>query len=183
MMNYGIIEVEAIQRFPSIAINAADSGSINRAFDELATELTIIADLATFRRKPDSGKGAGWWGPKVHGALADAKLERKAYIAASSEEAWTRYQSKLRKVRQTINAAKDSSWRRALAAAIYNEKGLWKLEKWARLRSWAPPEDAAMPPLRWSETDDTLEKTHQGKAELLGPEILPESGYRFNRLK
>jgi hypothetical protein len=56
MMQPDIIKMKAEQRLERIAIAEATPEGINAAFDKLIQELTIIADLLIFRRKPGIGK-------------------------------------------------------------------------------------------------------------------------------
>jgi hypothetical protein len=56
IMRSNIIEVKVEQRLERIAIAKVTPEGINAIFDKLIQELTIIADLSTFRRKPGIGK-------------------------------------------------------------------------------------------------------------------------------
>jgi hypothetical protein len=60
MMQPDIIKVKAKQKLERIAITEATPKGIDAAFDKLIQELTTIADLLTFRRKPGIGKGCPW---------------------------------------------------------------------------------------------------------------------------
>jgi hypothetical protein len=60
MMRPDIVEVEAEQRLERITIAEATPEGIDAAFDKLIQELTTIADLSTFRRKPGISKGCPW---------------------------------------------------------------------------------------------------------------------------
>jgi hypothetical protein len=57
MMRPDIVKVKAEQRLERIAIAEATPEGIDAAFDKLIQELTIIANLSIFRRKPGIGKG------------------------------------------------------------------------------------------------------------------------------
>jgi hypothetical protein len=56
MMRSDIVKIEAKQKLERIAIAKATPEDINAAFDKLIQELTTIADLSTFCRKPGIGK-------------------------------------------------------------------------------------------------------------------------------
>jgi hypothetical protein len=55
-MQPDIVKVKAKQKLKRIAIVKATPEDIDSIFDKLIQELTIIADLSTFRRKPGIGK-------------------------------------------------------------------------------------------------------------------------------
>jgi hypothetical protein len=52
--------MKAEQKLERIIIAEATLKDINAAFDKLIQELTIIADLSTFRRKPGIGNECPW---------------------------------------------------------------------------------------------------------------------------
>jgi hypothetical protein len=56
MMRPNIIKIKAKQKLEHITIAKATPEGIDAAFDKLIQELTIIANLSTFRRKPGIGK-------------------------------------------------------------------------------------------------------------------------------
>jgi hypothetical protein len=166
MMRSDIVEIEAEQRLSRIVAVEPTPEAIDRAFDELIGELATIADLSTPRRKHGMGKGRAWWCPAVQAAYAAAKREHRSYIATPSDFRWQRYRQAINSTTKTVEEAKSSSWRRAIAATAHKQDDLWKLERWARLRSWAPPESVTIPPLRRSEDGPTTHTSHISKAEL-----------------
>jgi DNA topoisomerase IA len=56
-MRPDIIKIKAKQKLERIVIAETTPKGIDAAFDKLIQELTIIADLLTFRRKSGIGKG------------------------------------------------------------------------------------------------------------------------------
>jgi hypothetical protein len=74
-----------------------------------------------------------------------------------------------------VEEAKASSWRRATAAIAYKQKELWKLEKWAKLRSWVLPKSVTIPSLCRSEGDDRTQITHKEKSGLFAERFFPNS--------
>jgi hypothetical protein len=84
MMQKDIIEIENEQRLFSIIIAEVTSESIEAAFNKRLKELTIIADLFTFRKKVGVNKTCFWWGPRVKEANATAKRSCRRYLAAPS---------------------------------------------------------------------------------------------------
>jgi hypothetical protein len=183
MMRKDIVEIEAEQRLSSIAAAENTPMAIDAAFDNLMRELTTIADLSTPKRKSGTGKGCPWWNPRVEAAIAAAKQEHRSYIALTTDYRWNRYKEAKAYANKTTEAAKSSSWRRAIAATAYDQKNLWKLEKWARLRSWVPAEDAIIPPLRRSEDDTETHITYDGKATLFAERFFSNPTADFNALE
>jgi hypothetical protein len=135
MMRSDIIEVKAEQRLERIAIIKATPKDIDVAFDKLIQELTIIADLSTSRRKPGISKRCPWWCPAVNDATIKVKRDYRSYLVASTNFRWQNYKTAVALEKSTVEKAKKSSWRRAIAATAHKQKDLWKLEKWARFRS------------------------------------------------
>jgi hypothetical protein len=146
-MRENIIGIKAKQRLTRIMIANITPESINNAFNKLIRKLTIIADLFTPRRKPGIGKGCPWWCPVVDDATARAKQKYRSYLAAPTNPRWKNYKAAVALEKRTVKEAKASSWRRAIAAIAHKQKDLWRLERWARLRSWTLPENIIIPPL------------------------------------
>jgi hypothetical protein len=110
----------------------------------------------------------------VEDAYATAKREHRNYIAAPSDVKWQRYQQAAKSVTKIVEDAKSSSWKRAVAATAHKQEDLWRLERWARLRSWSPPESTTIPPLRRSEGETGTQNSHNGKAELFAERFFPD---------
>jgi hypothetical protein len=91
--------------------------------------------LFTLCKKAGIGKGCLWWYPKVKKANAKAKKDYRSYLIAPSDYRWAEYKKSTAIAKQTGEEAKASSWRRAIAATAHKQEELWKLEKWAKLRS------------------------------------------------
>jgi hypothetical protein len=174
MMRPDIVEVKAEQRLERIIIAEATPEDIDAAFDKLIQELTTIADLSTPRRKPGIGKGCPWWCPAVNNATTKIKRNYRSYLVASTNFRWQKYKTAVALEKSTVERAKESNWRRAIAATAHKQKDLWKLEKWARLRSWVPPESITIPPLQRCEGANNLQTIHQGKSGLLAERFFPK---------
>jgi hypothetical protein len=74
-----------------------------------------------------------------------------------------------------VEDAKSSNWRRAVAATAHKQEDLWRLERWARLKSWSPLESTIIPPLRRSEEETGTQNSYNGKAELFVERFFPDS--------
>jgi hypothetical protein len=147
MMRPDIVKMKAEQRLERIIIAEATLEGIDAAFDKLIQELTTIADLSTPRRKPGIGKGCPWWCPAVNNAIIKVKRDYRSYLIAFTNFRWQNYKTAVALEKSTVERAKESSWRRAVAVTAHKQKDFWKLEKWARLRSWVPPESITISPL------------------------------------
>jgi hypothetical protein len=123
-MRNNIIEIEIEQQLFSIAAAENTLMAINAAFNNLMRELIIIADLSTSKRKSGIGKGCPWWNPRVKAAVAAAKREHRSYIALPIDYRWNGYKKAKAHANKTTEAAKSSSWRRAIAATTYDQKNL-----------------------------------------------------------
>jgi hypothetical protein len=182
MMRNNIIEIEAEQRLSSITAAENTLMAIDAAFNNLIREFTTITDLSTPKHKSGIGKGCPWWNPRVEAAVAAAKREHRSYIALPTDYRWNRYKKAKAYANKTTKAAKLSSWRRAVAATAYDQENLWKLEKWARLRSWIPAEDTTILPLRRSKNDTETYITYDEKTALFVERFFPNSMTDFNAL-
>jgi hypothetical protein len=123
-MRKNIIEIKAKQKLIRIIIANVTPKGINNAFNELIKELTIIVDLFTLRRKPRVGKGCPWWCPAVNDAIARAKQEYRSYLAAPTNPKWKNYKAAVALEKRTVEEAKASSWKRAIAATAHKQKNL-----------------------------------------------------------
>jgi hypothetical protein len=128
-------------------------------------------------------KGCPWWNPRVEAAIAASKREYRSYIALPTDYRWNRYKKAKAYANKTTEAAKSNNWGRAVAATAYDQKNLWKLKKWTRLRNWIPAKDAIIPPLRRSEDDIEIHIIHDGKATLFAKRFFRNFTADFNALK
>jgi hypothetical protein len=109
MMRPDIVEVEAEQKLERIAIIKATPENINAAFDKLIQELTIIADLSTFRRKSGIGKRCPWWCFAVNNAIIKAKRDYRSYLVAFTNFRWQNYKTAVALEKSTVEKTKKSS--------------------------------------------------------------------------
>jgi hypothetical protein len=116
IMRKNIIEIEIKQRLFSIVITKVTPENIKTAFGKLLKELIIIADLFTLYKKVGIGKSCFWWCSKIEEANAKAKKDYRSYLAAPSDYRWAEYKKFTIIAKRTVEKAKASSWRRAIAA-------------------------------------------------------------------
>jgi hypothetical protein len=119
IMREDIIGIKAEQRLTRIMVADTTPKGINDIFDKLIKKLTIIADLFTPRWKPGVGKGCPWWCPAVNDATARAKQEYRSYLAAPTNPRWKNYKAAVALEKCTVEEAKASSWRHAIAATAH----------------------------------------------------------------
>jgi hypothetical protein len=93
MIQPDIVEIKAEQKLERIAIIKVTPEDIDAIFDKLIQELTTIADLLTFRRKPGIGKGCPWWCFAVNNATIKAKRDYRSYLIASTNFRWQNYRT------------------------------------------------------------------------------------------
>ena len=157
---------------PPTSLDSPDR--IDEAVDYLTAQLTHIADVSTPRRKASQGRGEPWWDTEVHDALHQTRSARRQYAASSTEPNWRSLQDACTKQLRTIKNAKTRSWRGALDDASRDTRQLWRLERWARLRSHLPPEPLSLPPLQGG-TSESLATSHTDKASVLARRFFPHS--------
>jgi hypothetical protein len=141
------IEAKALH-LPLLSLDSP--AQIDEAIDYLTAQLTRIADVSTPQRKVSHGRGEPWWDNEVHEALHQARSARRQYAASPTEPHWRSLQDACTHQLSTIRNAKTRSWRSALHNASRDTRQLWRLERWARLRSHIPLNPSL--PLRSSRT-------------------------------
>ena len=77
------------------------------------------------------------------------------------------------KQKADIKAAQRACWRRGVVEASANNKKIWNLERWARLRSHTRPDPVTLPPLGRTEGEPPTARTHDEKATMLAARFFP----------
>jgi hypothetical protein len=144
---------------------------IDEAIDYLTAQLTRIADTSTPRRKVSYGRGEPWWNIEVHEALHQARSARRQYAASPTESHWRSLQEAGTHQLRTIRNAKTRNWRGALDEASRDTRQLWRLERWARLRSHLPPDPLSLPPLLWGQGQGEAGRAQVDRSQ---PDIQPD---------
>ncbi|EAQ89439.1 hypothetical protein CHGG_06058 [Chaetomium globosum CBS 148.51] len=120
---------------------------LKEAFNWLVEELQRIAEVATPRKKANRGHGSPWWSVEVQEAQGEARRAERECKAAPSEHNKERLNQGLRALAATINKEKTKTWRTTMQKATHKTDLLWSLERWARCRSFAPPDPPKLPAL------------------------------------
>jgi len=171
MMDRIMVKAEAGHlRSPGPLNNARE---IDNAVDDLMEQLTRIADATTPRRKPNIGQGAPWWNPQVAAAKAAAKEAERRYRTTRSQRSWQKLKEACAEQSRSVWEAQTKCWRRTIAAASKNSSQLWSIERWARLRSYLPPEAAALPPLQREGDAEPTAHSHAEKETALAERFFP----------
>ena len=172
MLDKELVRAEAKLLFRHI-VPVDSMEELKQAFDWVVGSLQTLADLATPKRKVSTGKGMPWWCREVQEAATEAKRERRRYLQARCENTWQRYSEAVAKQKREIGAAQERSWYQKLEDTARDSESLWSLQRWARLRSQAPPEEHGIPALKRSEGDTQPAVTHAEKTKVLADRFFP----------
>ncbi|XP_044715330.1 uncharacterized protein HRG_10909 [Hirsutella rhossiliensis] len=152
-----LLQLDATARFrPSIAPSTPQSPKeIDDYADWLVNQLTEIAYRAAPKvcGRADGGREE-WWTRDVENATRAAKQAERLYL-------------------RTRNPAHWEARRDAVAAQNRATKGIWALERWARLRSTQPPAPLRLPDLSRVEGDPTPARTRADKTRVLAERFFP----------
>ena len=171
-MDHSIVQAEASTI--TVPSGLTTTEELDAAADRLIAELSTIADHSTPRRKYGSGEGVAWWSREVEDAVQEARRARRRYQANPSRLMFTRWQEANKVQKNIITREKQRLWRKTIARASSENKDVWALARWARLRSHAPTA-STMPPLRRPHDDNNTPAatTHADKARILAEKFFP----------
>lgn len=170
----GLIEVEAKKILPPWERGRPldEPKAIDEYVDYIYSHLNRIAEAATPRRRRGKVGYTPWWTPVVGAADRATQTARRSYQTTPSPLTQQRLRDSIRYKNKVIQVAQTRSWRKAMAeASAVNEK-IWRLERWARLKSFLPPSDSSLPPLHRGEWEQ-LQNAHEAKAEILAEKFFP----------
>ncbi|KAM4061273.1 hypothetical protein HRG_013744 [Hirsutella rhossiliensis] len=166
---------EATTRFrPSIAPSTPQSPKeIDDYADWLVNQLTEIAYRAApkVRGRADGGREE-WWTRDVENATRAAKQAERLYLRTRNPAQWEARRDAVAAQDRAVHEACRSAWRRHLHDAS-KTKGIWVLERWARLRSTQPPAPLRLPDLSRVEGDPTPARTRADKTRVLAERFFP----------
>src|SRR6185312_13477782 len=149
--------------------------AIDEAVDQLIKELAAIAEDTTpmrGRNPPKGGPLEKYWNYEVNRVSKASKKARKVWERRLTPARWEAFREAQNAFNKTKKQTSQALWRRGVQEASQNPKKLWTLERWARLRSHAPPEAPKMPSLRPGE-GLPLESTYAAKARILAARFFP----------
>jgi len=142
------------------------------AFDQLVAELQAIAGRTTPRRKPNRGFQAPWWNQEIQDLRGRAKRAERAYREVPTPETRAALNRASKALSAAIRHNKTARWRATLQEAHNNQALLWRLERWARLKSFAPVDPPKLPALQDPQGGPDL-ATFEAKARALAGRFFP----------
>jgi Endonuclease-reverse transcriptase len=169
------IALEAEAQYITVQSPAESLEELNLQAIQLIHELTRVADRSTPRSKGSCGSSQAWWNKEVKEAARDCTRAARAWRASRTDFNWEAMRKAKAAQGRAVRHAQTSAWRKLIAKASENPDGstLWRLERWARLRSHAPRETARLPPLGRDEQGPATAAGFAGKEELLAERFFP----------
>jgi hypothetical protein len=155
-----------------LARQATTAQGLQEAFDKLIAELQAIASRTTPRKRPYQGFRAPWWSPEIQDLRKQARQAERAYKAVPTPEHRISYNKATKALSRAIRASKIASWRATLREASNNQALLWRLERWARLKSHAPIDPPKLLALQAAQGAPSL-TTFEAKAQALADRFFP----------
>jgi exonuclease III len=144
---------------------------LDKAFDLLVQELTRIAASSTPEKKPNRGFGAYWWTSDVQEATRASRRAERRYREVPSDYLKAQLNRELKSQAKTVAYAKTKAWRTTLQNAAGDTELLWKLERWARCKSFVPVDPPKLPALNGPQGQ--VLSTHEQKATALSDRFFP----------
>ena len=190
MMNKDRVAAEA-ELLPDI-LEANNSGStglqakiqtkegLANAFQQLSLELTRIATVSTPKKRNSFGYRAHWWSPAVQEAVTTPRRTESQYKETPSFSSKAALNRSLKEQRKAISKAKTRTWRTTLNEAASDTKLLWRLERWARCKSYLPSEPSKLPSLT---VENRVLNTHKEKAEALSKKFFPNPEAKLDDIR
>ena len=141
--------------------------------DLYVTELVQLLQSfvkATVPISRPSKQATRWWNQDIRQAVTEERQAYRHWRATYSETSWETLTNATQVKRQLIANAKRDDWRQGVHEAATSPQGLWKLAKWARIKSHLPPELNKTPDLQ---TATGLARTTTEKAQAFQARFYP----------
>lgn len=148
---------------------------LEREWRRLSKFLENVAPRVAPLRESKRGAWAEWWTPEVKDAVKAARAAERRWKAYRSQLHHEELEAALKAKKKTIDFAKARTWRnltQGISVSRDGSKQLWALERWARLRSHAPPDPPRIPELK---VQAGLACTHAEKTEALASQFFPRT--------
>lgn len=130
----------------------------------------LIHKTVPNRKRNRTSYSQPWWTTEVAELVAKERRARRAWTRTHTDQAWDDLTEASKAKRKRIASAKQAHWRQSVHEASISREGVRKLAKWARTKSFLPPEPPQMPDIHWrGRTYDTIE----GKAKALCERFYP----------
>jgi hypothetical protein len=163
---------EAASRWHAEPEEVTSIEQLENLVDDTVRQLQEIADFSTPRAKAGTGRRAGWWDGETAQAVQAARKAGRRWRAERTRRSRGAFDEAIRDQAKAIRSSQRRYWRRTVEEASEDSKLLWKLERWARIRSHAPAEQPKLPQLKRSEGDRPA-TAHAEKAEILAERFFP----------
>jgi hypothetical protein len=98
-----------------------------------------------------SPKATRWWNQDIKQAVQEERQAYRKWKHTNTESDWQALTSARLVKTQSITSAKRDDWRKGVQEAAAAPDGLWRLAKWARTKSYLPPESRKIPDLQTQE--------------------------------
>jgi Reverse transcriptase (RNA-dependent DNA polymerase)/Endonuclease-reverse transcriptase len=133
--------------------------------EELVQLLQSFVQLTVPMSKP-SKHATRWWNQDIKQAIQEERRAYRHWKATQTEGSWQALTGLQLVKKRLITEAKRDDWRREVHKASASPEGLWKLAKWARTKSYLPPELNKIPDLQTATglACRTTEKAHAFQA-------------------
>jgi hypothetical protein len=155
---------------------------LDEAVETLIHQLHEIADFSTPKAKQNKGRKASWWDYETKKAVQEMRQAGRNWRAARTQHNSEEYEEARKTAKKTIRSAKRKQWRGLLASVSEDPKLLWRLERWARLKSHAPREQPKLPDLKRGEGAAPA-RSHAEKAEALSAKFFPDQPADLSDIK
>lgn len=101
-------------------------------------------------------------------AVQKARRAERVTKGARTDYYWEELNERLKERTRAIREARTRAWRNRIqeASEAKDPEGMWALERWARLRSFLPPEPPRLPALQ-DYQGQAVVTDHEQKAEAL----------------
>jgi hypothetical protein len=146
------------------------------AVNEYSTYLTTFVQDLIEQTVPLVRKGTRftpWWTQEVASAVRTERQARRQWQVTRRDIDWQLYQQAAQTKAAEIVRAKQAHWRKTIHEASISSEGIWKIAKWARTKSYLPPEYKQMPELQ--ALNGSTATLPQAKADALAERFYPVS--------
>ncbi len=149
------MEAEALARLGLEHPTPKTPEALDEAVRALKEHLQAIAESIVPKRKggPPGRPLCRWWSSRATQASVEVKRAQRRHSRERTIATQTALDEAIRARRKTFRQDQGYSWRETLGKASQDSGLLWKLEKWARLRSHRPSDPPKIPPL-YRDNDD-----------------------------
>ncbi len=166
------VSLEDVRELSGFRARVQTQGDLDQAFDWLVEELTRIAEASAPRKKLSRGFRSPWWSARVAEAAKEARQAERAYRQTRDIYHKGQLSQCLQALTTVLQTEKTRAWRSVLHQATQRPDLLWSLERWARCRSFRPPDPPKIPALAGPPGQPEL-TTHTEKAAALATRFFP----------